>query len=509
MDNKNDHEGRLSVAITGAAGAVGHYLVAQAASQGHHIIAVDLPEADFPQVEGIEIRRGDLTRRRFCRKAVEGADVVLHTAAANDSGAVYNTLSPINVDAVRWLYEAAEDEGVGRFVHLSSAGLYRPKRGVLNEQSDIEATTPYEETKQDAERYLTSRPSSAIPWTILRPSLAYGPRCQRFGAGVLTVPPLLRMFFTYVPGLTGGSRNNWVHVEDIASACLLVATCDEAACNIYNVADDTPLAYGEILSAVIQSYGLQIGPSFPFPLSLLVALSPFISSEMMFKFMTGLLGPLWKRIEHRYKLVGPLRPNVYRAGLAYLQGDRVVVTDRLKALGWTPRWRDLRQGMAETIRWYQGARWVPDYRALPEEDILEEGIRLSYQEHFACDFDRDGDLSLTVTFPDVRKLAFAQDASIEGTISLEGIATNAPLMGTLKVFKARRDMLYEFTFNDDQGEGHRFSSHKHLTLLGLAADFARLEGTLVNTRGAEIATLRWRMSLKEDLGTLLRSIHMS
>jgi hypothetical protein len=221
------------------------------------------------------------------------------------------------------------------------------------------------------------------------------------------------------------------------------------------------------------------------------------------------MGPLWKRIEERHGLVGPLRPNVYRAGLAYLQGDRVVVTDALKGLGWSPRWPDLRLGMAETVRWYQRAGWVPDYHALPEEDILEEGIHLSYDEHFACGYDRQGDLSLTVTFPDVRKLAFGQDASIQGELSIEGLCKKAALKGTLKVFKARRDMLYEFTFCGDDGQGYRFSGRKHLTLLGMVADFARLEGTVVNTRGQETAVLRWRMSLKEDLTALIKSVRMS
>ncbi len=509
MSRKIDEGGPLAIAITGAAGAVGRCLVTAAAAAGHRVIAVDQVEADFSGVEGVEQRLGDLSRRRFCRQAVVGADVVIHAAALNDPGLDYEALSPLNVDAVRWLYEAAEDEGAERFVHLSTAGLYRPGRGVLTEESAIEALSAFTQTKLDAERYLQSRPADGLPWVILRPSLAYGPRCDAFGANLLTVPPLLRMFFAYVPGLTGGARNNWVHVEDIATAAMKVAAHPGLEREIYNVADDTPLAYGEILSSVIQSYGLHIGPTIPFPVALMVALSPFVDSELMLRFLSGLLGPLWKRVEQRHRLTGPLRPNVYRAGLAYLQGDRVTGTDKLKQLGWRPRWPDLREGMGETLRWYQHARWVPDYRALPDEDILEEGVRLWYREGFGLEGARSGRLEFTITFPDVRKLAFAQDATIEGTVSIEGIADQSPVKGTLKVFKARRDMVYEFTFPSTGGhQSYRFSGRKHLTLLGIVSNFTRLEGNLVNTRGEEIGALSWRMELKEDLTALVRSIRM-
>lgn len=494
--------------ITGAAGAVGRYLVELALAAGDEVIAVDLPEAGLEARPGVTLRLGDLRRRRFCREAVAGADVVIHAAASSDPGMPYEEMTALNFDAVRWLYEAAEDADAARFVFLSSANLYRPRRGVLAEDAEIEPRSPYTATKAEAERFLKGRPEGSLPWVILRPSLPYGPGSQAFGAALLTVPPLLRMFFPYVPGLTGGARNNWVHVEDIAAAALLVAAHDEASGQVFNVADDTPLAYGEILNAVIQAYGLHLGPMIPFPMALVGTLSPFVESDMVFRFLSRLLEPLWKRLEARHKLTGPLRPNVYRAGLAYLQGDRVVVTDALKALGWRPRWPDLREGMPETVRWYQQQRWVPDYLALPDDALPEEGIGLSYTEPLQIEAPRPGLLTLTVTFPDVRRLAIDQDAVIEGTITLDALVDEAPLVGTLKVHKVRRELTYEFTFSDEQGMGYRFLGRKRLTLLGMVGDFSQLDGTLINTRGEEIGALSWRMNLREDLGTLLRSIRL-
>lgn len=512
---------RRRLVITGAGGAVGHCLVPRALAAGWDVIAVDLPDVEIPCEAQVEVRRGDLRRRRFCRKAVEGGDVIINAAAEHASGSNYEAMTRINVDAARWLYEAAEQAGARRFVHLSTADTYRPRRGVLLEDSPIDPRSSYAATKAEAERYLRSRAWSAqsakddgddepragaLPCVILRPSLSYGPRSQYFTAGLLTVPPLLRMFFAYVPALTGGARNNWVHVEDIASAALFVAEHPDAPGEIFNVADDTPLAYGEILSAVIQAYGLKIGPTIGFPIGLIDTLRPFIDSDATFRLFSRLIGPLWSRVVQRYKLDTPLKPRVHRAGLAFLEGDRVVVTDKLKALGWRPLWPDLREGIVSAMRWYQQARWVPDYQALPEETLFEESIGLSYRERLTCQRELQGALSLTVVFPSARRLAFAQDAIIQGTVTLEGVATDRPVVGTLKVHKARRDMVYDFAFTDDAGRAHRFHGHKHLTLLGMVSDFARLEGLLFGAHGQQVAALSWRMNLREDLGGLLTSL---
>ena len=510
------HEAPLRVVITGAAGALGGALVRQASAAGHRVIAVDLHDADLKAAGVAEVRLGDLTSRRFCQEAVLGADVVIHAAARNDPGQSYEALTQINFEAVRWLYEASEDAGAKRFVHVSAASLYKPSKGVLREDSELSPDSTWEQTKVDAEQFLASRATGALPWVILRPSLMYGPGAKSFGAALLTVPPMLRLLFPYVPGVAGGPRNNWIHVEDLASAALLVGTHPEAQRQIYNVADDTFLSVGEILNAIIQSYGLELGPTVAFPSGLLGALAPLVDSEVLFRALSRMLDPLWGKVVQRHKLKEQLHPTLHRSGFLYLQGDRLISTERLKGLGWRPSRRDLRQSMGEVVRWYQQAGWVPDYHALPSgepEDglglALEERLegRAKYAEHVVRESEDDlCELVMGITFANIRKLFVEQDAVLEGMISVDHLVERAPIQGTLRIQPLHRKLVYEFGFEGEQGARYRFQGEKTLTLLGNVKDFARLEGRVIGSRGEEVARLGLAMELKAGLGHMLKSV---
>lgn len=514
---QTDSSERLTVVITGASGAIGSRCVQLAVEAGMEVIAVAREAHTLPEASGpYTTRLGDLTHRHFCHEAVAGADIVIHCAALNDPAMDYESLVPLNVEAVRWLYEAAEDAGARHFVHISTSSLYQARRGVLNEDAEFDTHSNYALTKEEAERYLRSRPSTGLPCTILRPSLSYGPRGRSLGSAVILLPPLLRLFFPYVPALTGGPRNNWVHTTDVARAALFVA--DRTACfgEIYNVADDTPLSQGEILSAAIQAYGLPIGPTLPFPTGLLPSVTRFLNIDLLFKVLTNILTPLWSRIEQRHGLVGELRLTADRSILTYLGGDRVIGTDKLKALGWKPAWPDLRDGMAETIRWYQERRWVPDYRALSHDEIdySDTIIKLIYKEHFEGrmtpahgDEDVDCTLETTITFPNIKQLFVDREALIEGELTIEGMVERVPVTGTLKVALIGAQMQYQFAFGSDE-HGHRFVGAKKFGLLSVIPDFANLDGTVFDHKGDEVGEARFQIDLKEGLVKTLLSLRL-
>lgn len=509
-----------TVAVTGAGGALGASLIRLLAQEEFSVIAIDRHGAHLhpPETEvSYEERRGDLTSRRFCREAVQGADIVIHTAARNNSALSYEALVTINLEAVRWLYEAAEDCGATRFVHISSAALYSAARGVLTEETPLDPSSTFERTKAEAERFLASRHEDDLPWVILRPSLLYGPGVKTFGATLLTLPPMLRQVFPYIPGITNGPRNNWLHVDDLARATLMAATHPETPGEIFNVADDVALSYGEIFSAAVQGYGLDIGPTLPFPTGILSAIAPLVDSDILFRALTRLVEPLWMRVARRYQLEDQLHPSFHHSGLTYLLGDRMLETSKLKALGWAPSWPDLREGMTDTVRWYQDQGWVPNYQALPEKDDGEDGIGVSTREDLngrvawleGAPNHHEGDfcaLELTLTFPNIRRLFMDQDAHLEGRVTLDGIAERAALHGTLEIHKTRRKLVYEFGFDGDDQKPYRFRGEKNLGVFSFLQDLTSLEGTFVGSRGEEIARATLRTDPREAFSLLLRNL---
>jgi UDP-glucose 4-epimerase len=185
----------LTIAVTGGTGFVGQAVLDEAGRRGVAVRAL-ARRAQEPR-EGIEWLGGDLSDRAALAALVRGTEAVLHIAG------VVNTPDPTgfhlgNVTGTEALVEAAEAEGVGRLVFVSSLAAREP------------GLSAYGKSKRHAEEVVQT---SALDWTIVRPPAIYGPRdreiLELFRAarwGVVPMPP---------PG-----RASIVHVDDLARLLL-------------------------------------------------------------------------------------------------------------------------------------------------------------------------------------------------------------------------------------------------------------------------------------------------
>jgi nucleoside-diphosphate-sugar epimerase len=127
------------VAVTGASGFVGRYLVRALLERGAHVIAVVRSPSKVPQLhrEGITVRAADLSDRDALARAFEGACALLSNAAVVGLGGVSaDELAAVNVEGTKNALQAAHDAGVLRVVMTSSAAAYRPKRGHAYAEGD-------------------------------------------------------------------------------------------------------------------------------------------------------------------------------------------------------------------------------------------------------------------------------------------------------------------------------------------------------------------------------------
>jgi nucleoside-diphosphate-sugar epimerase len=120
--------------VTGAAGFIGHRLVARLVADGHDVLAVDYSAPDVPWRldawrSAAERRLIDLRLYSAAERAVEGCDWVFHLAA--DVGGVgylneSNDFRPFmaNMRMTLNLLEACEQENVGRLFLASSSCAY-------------------------------------------------------------------------------------------------------------------------------------------------------------------------------------------------------------------------------------------------------------------------------------------------------------------------------------------------------------------------------------------------
>ena len=159
-----------TILVTGANGFAGSHMLPALLDAGHRVLALVRDDSGAAEVlarlspdqqPSVEIRRGDVTRSDTLPAALAGADAVLHLVAVArdwDGGA---TLRLVNTEGTRNMLAAASAAGVRRFVHVGALAVV--------DEPDLH----YASSKAKA---MTLVRESGLDWTILAPSLLFGPR---------------------------------------------------------------------------------------------------------------------------------------------------------------------------------------------------------------------------------------------------------------------------------------------------------------------------------------------
>lgn len=493
-----------TVVVTGAAGGVGSTIANRLSASGFTVIGIDRrAPRETPDFAFLVT---DLFAKTV-EEAFEAADVVVHTAAMLDLSLDYEALEPDNVTLVDRVVTLCKTYSVSQLIHLSDGCIYESGRGLRTEDDPSASRNAYEKTKFEAESIVRA---SDVRWTILRPALVYGPGTESMSANLVTLPPILRNFFRYLPGLSGGNRANWAHVDDVASAVETVLNNEDALGETFNVADDTPLGFGEALTAIAEAYGFSLGPMFPFPSpTILTMFVPVVDRDYVERTLRTALNALWSRIVERHELTTPLRPKVDRSVVFFVSEDNVLDNSSLKTLGWEPTWRSFVDGIPETIRWYQAHGWVPTYQA--PTDGQRVGYGFKFEHRFEGTFTRNGTRSpMTVVveteLPNVSRADLAGDAN--GDVTIEGWIDDLASEGTADfAFVSRRTLAYQFGFNAGDSSHRLFISTK-LNPLRPISSLREWTGTIVGETGDELGDVELEIDFASQAVAMLMSFSL-
>ncbi len=167
-----------AVAVTGAGGFIGGAMSRRLLAEGHEVIGIDVDPAAAARVTetGAQFRRADTSDRGAVRGALQGADLVVHTAALLPGNASMADAVRVNVGGTENVCIAARDAGVKRLVHLSSVAAwgYDFKTDITEDQPlATHSPHPYIATKAASE--LIARKHGA---TVVKPGDVYGPGSQ-------------------------------------------------------------------------------------------------------------------------------------------------------------------------------------------------------------------------------------------------------------------------------------------------------------------------------------------
>ncbi len=218
----------MKLLVTGATGRVGRALMVRLARQ-HQVLGLDhAPSSTAHWV-------GDVGHAALLRRALQGVDAVVHTAAlhAPQVGRLPDAeFERVNVDATRTLAEAAWAAGVGHVVYTSTTALYgdaatpAQAAGWVDEHLAPQPRTVYHRSKLAAEQLLT--------------------RYADAGAFGLTVLRMSRCFPDTAPQMACARLHRGVDVRDAADAHALALDTAQAGVRVFIVSGATPFLPGDL-----------------------------------------------------------------------------------------------------------------------------------------------------------------------------------------------------------------------------------------------------------------------
>ena len=264
--NISETPSRPLVALTGATGFIGQYLLRELPKRGYRLRVLLRRPSDVP-LDCASAVVGDLARPQNMAAALADVDSVIHSAglAHAMSGRPEDDYRIFNTEATIGLAQAARRAGVRRFVFLSSirAQCGPTSDHVLSEDMEPRPTDAYGRSKLAAEQGLGD---VGLDWTALRPVLVYGPGVKGNMAQLIA---LARSPYPLPLASLKGQRSI-LSLGNLVEAVATVLGTPVPLRRPFIVADPDPLTIGEMLAAMRE--GLRRRPALlPFPGMLLEA----------------------------------------------------------------------------------------------------------------------------------------------------------------------------------------------------------------------------------------------
>jgi len=243
----------MRVCLTGGTGFVGQALVKRLLANGAQacVLARPSPRADALAAQGAEVIGGDLADAAALRRAVEGAEIIIHAAAMVDALGTRQKFYDANVRGTDAVLQASLRAKPRRIIYLSSIAVYGPPE----DDEWIDEDTPFDDLPEERDFYSQSKieadrlalkfaKHSSVPLTILRPGIV-------FGAGRPLPNALIGVRLGKLDIVFGRPDQPFPlnYIENLADAIELAAGEPENDSRQYIILDDERLTLGQYHAA--------------------------------------------------------------------------------------------------------------------------------------------------------------------------------------------------------------------------------------------------------------------
>ena len=239
------------VALTGATGFIGQYLLNELPKRGYRLRVLLRRPTMLPEGCASAVI-GDLAKPYNMAEALSDVDAVIHSAgiASTMSGLPEDDYRLFNTEATVKFARAAERARVKRFVFLSSirAQSGPTADGVLTEEREPRPTDAYGRSKLAAEQGLAD---TRLDWVALRLALVYGPGVEG------NMARLIKLARSPYPLPIAGlkAEHSLLALDNLVEAVDKVLALQQPLKRPLIVADPKPLTLGAIIAAMRQGLG--------------------------------------------------------------------------------------------------------------------------------------------------------------------------------------------------------------------------------------------------------------
>lgn len=223
------------VLVTGATGFIGGRLTRRLVGAGIPVRAL-ARSASAQVAPGAELVVGDLTDHASLARACEGVSAVISCAAiTGDKKAPPGGYDVVNAEGITALAEAATKAGAGRLIHFGGIDTAGAKPG------------PYLAGRRRGEEGIKA---AGVPWTILQPSVQFGPKSPfiKAMAGLVKGP------IVPVAG-NGRTRIQMIHVDDVCRAAQECLTGDARLSRYIELGGPAAIEYDDVLDVIGKAMG--------------------------------------------------------------------------------------------------------------------------------------------------------------------------------------------------------------------------------------------------------------
>lgn len=240
----------MIVLVTGGAGYFGTTLRKRLLARGATVRTFDLVRPDDLEA-GEEAVQGDIRDGAAIAAACRGVTIVHHNVAQVPLAKDRHLFESVNIQGTENLLEGARAAGVRKVIYTSSSAVFgAPRSNPVTEDTPPAPAEAYGRAKYEGEHSCQKFIAAGLDVSIVRPRTILGH--GRLGIFQILFEWVRSGYNIPVLG-AGDNRYQFVHAEDLASACILAGERPGAA--LYHCGTDRFGTMRETLEALCRHAG--------------------------------------------------------------------------------------------------------------------------------------------------------------------------------------------------------------------------------------------------------------